>query len=68
MNDRVTVSSLLVSKPLHDLVLDAATGAGIGPDAFWSAFADVLARFTPRNRQLLAVRDELQARIDALKA
>jgi len=38
---------------------------GQDPAAFWQGFADLLAQFAPRNRQLLAKRDELQARIDA---
>jgi len=33
--------------------------------AFWSGFAALLADFAPRNRALLAKRDELQAMIDA---
>jgi malate synthase len=40
--------------------------APLGTDAagFWKDFADLLARFAPRNRALLAKRDELQAQID----
>jgi len=33
-------------------------------DSFWQGFAELCARFAPRNRELLARRDELQARID----
>ncbi|WP_243368059.1 malate synthase G [Fundidesulfovibrio soli] len=65
MDPRVTVSSLNISKPLHDVVQEAATGAGFDPARFWEALAGVLARFTPRNRELLAIRDAMQARIDA---
>ncbi|MEM7780641.1 MAG: malate synthase G [Pseudomonadota bacterium] len=32
---------------------------------FWEGFAQILARFAPRNAQLLAKREELQAQIDA---
>ena len=38
---------------------------GHDPAAFWQGFADLLQQFAPRNRQLLAKRDELQAKIDA---
>ena len=38
---------------------------GIAPDAFWAGAADIFVRFAPRNRDLLARRDELQAAIDA---
>ncbi|TNE49557.1 MAG: malate synthase G, partial [Sphingomonadales bacterium] len=34
-------------------------------DAFWQGFAALLAEYAPRNRALLAKRDELQAQIDA---
>ena len=44
---------------------DILAGLGIAPDAFWSGVADIYARFTPRNRALLAKRDDIQARIDA---
>ena len=44
---------------------EALPGLGIAPDAFWAGVADVFARFAPENRRLLAVRDDLQARIDA---
>jgi malate synthase len=43
----------------------ALPGTGIAPDRFWTGFADLIAGFTPRNRALLARRDELQAQIDA---
>jgi malate synthase len=35
------------------------------PDAFWQGFSDLAHTFTIRNRELLAERDMLQARIDA---
>ena len=38
---------------------------GHEPAAFWQGFADILDGFAPRNRALLAKRDELQAAIDA---
>nr|WP_082572493.1 malate synthase G [Brevundimonas sp. Root1423] len=44
---------------------EALPGTGIEQEAFWTGVAAVFARFAPENRQLLAVRDDLQARIDA---
>lgn len=44
---------------------EALPGTGIEPDAFWRGMADIYARFVPDNRALLAVRDSLQAQIDA---
>ena len=39
-------------------------GLGIEAGGFWRGAADVFARFTPENRDLLRRRDALQARID----
>ncbi len=44
---------------------EALPGTGLAPDGFWTGVADVFARFAPENRRLLAVRDDLQGRIDA---
>lgn len=38
---------------------------GRDPQAFWTGFAALLDRFVPRNRALLAKREELQSKIDA---
>ncbi len=38
---------------------------GLDAAAFWSDFARLVAEFAPRNRALLARRDDLQAQIDA---
>jgi len=66
MSERVTIGRLAVARPLHDLVVnDVAPGTGISPEKFWAALEDVLVRFAPRNAELLAIRDDMQAKIDA---
>ncbi|MFS0772139.1 malate synthase G [Sphingomonas sp. 1P08PE] len=40
-------------------------GTGVSAAAFWPGVAAIFARFAPRNAALLAVRDGMQARIDA---
>ncbi len=40
-------------------------GIGLDIERFWRDMAAIFARFTPRNRQLLAKRDSLQAQLDA---
>lgn len=63
--DRIKVGNLQVAKALHDFVNDEALpGTEIGQDAFWEGFEAILADLTPRNRDLLARRDDLQSRID----
>ncbi|GAA3039839.1 malate synthase G [Gordonia defluvii] len=65
MSDRVTVHDLQVSPVLYDFInTEALPGTGVDPDAFWTGAADVVNTYAPRNRELLTVRDELQAKID----
>ena len=47
------------------LETEVLTPLGRDVDAFWAGFAKLLGEFTPRNRELLAKREELQAKIDA---
>ena len=57
--------SIHVSAELHDFVNDKAlAGTGITADAFWLEMARVIEKFGPRHRELLAIRDTLQAKID----
>ena len=65
MTDRVTVGSLRVAPELYDFINnEALPGTGIDPDTFWSGVDKVVADLTPRNQELLARRDDLQAQID----
>ena len=40
-------------------------GTGVAADGFWQAYAGLLAELAPRNAELLAERNQLQAKIDA---
>ncbi len=63
---RVEVSGLQVDKVLHDFIeTQALPGTDVAPSAFWDGLAKLVADFSPRNRDLLAKRDEIQAKIDA---
>lgn len=65
MTDRVTVGNLRVAKVLYDFINnEALPGTDIDPDTFWSGVDKVVADLTPKNEELLARRDDLQARID----
>lgn len=51
---------------LHDfLVSEALPGTGVDPEAYFEAFGRLVADLAPKNRDLLARRDALQAKIDA---
>ncbi len=59
-------NGLVIDRDLYDFVVDEAMpGTGIEPEAFFSAFSDIVHDLAPRNRELLAERDALQERIDA---
>ena len=63
--ETVTASGLTIDRALFDFVNDQAIpGTGVDPEKFWQGFADIIKQFAPRNRQLLAQRDKLQAQID----
>ena len=65
MTDRVTVGNLRVAQTLYDFVNnEALPGTEIDPDTFWSGVDKVVADLTPKNQDLLARRDDLQAQID----
>ena len=65
MTDRVTVGNLRVARVLYDFIAnEALPGTDIDPDTFWSGVDKVVADLTPKNEELLAKRDDLQARID----
>ncbi len=66
MTERIEAGGLQVAKKLYDFVNDTALpAAGIeDKDAFWSGFGQIVDKFTPRNRELLAKRDDLQEKLD----
>ncbi|MBB4860452.1 malate synthase [Novosphingobium chloroacetimidivorans] len=66
MTDRIERSGLQVDAKLAQFIdIEVLGPIGKDPQAFWSGFAALVAEFAPRNRALLAKRDELQAQIDA---
>ena len=66
MTDRIAAGGLRIAKELYDFINEEALpGTGVSPDAFWSGFDRLVHDLAPRNRELLAKRDDLQRRIDA---
>ncbi len=66
MQQMIDRHGLQVAEPLvRFLEEEALPGTGLDADAFWRGVGEIFARLTPENKRLLAIRDELQAKIDA---
>jgi len=64
--DYVNAGGLRVARRLYDFVnAEAVPGTGIDAKVFWQGYGALIHDLAPRNRALLAKRDELQGRIDA---
>ncbi|MCE4068343.1 MULTISPECIES: malate synthase G [Pseudomonas] len=65
MTERVQVGGLQVAKVLFDFVNnEAIPGTGIDAGKFWAGVETVINDLAPKNKALLAKRDEIQAKVD----
>ena len=66
MTERIQAGGLQVAKELYDFINDKAIpGTGVDQAAFWSGFDALVHDLAPKNKALLAKRDDIQAKIDA---
>ena len=66
MAEMIEKAGLKITASLVDFIeTQALPGTGLEAGAFWQGVSDIYARFAPENAALLAVRDELQEKIDA---
>ena len=61
----ISKGSLSVSKTLEDfLTNEVLPGLDISSDHFWDSLEKIIDEFSPRNRDLLCKREDLQEKID----
>ncbi|NTJ65208.1 malate synthase G [Agrobacterium rhizogenes] len=62
---RIEKHGLQIEQVLYDfLVKEALPGSGVDADAFFAGFSKIVHDLAPRNRELLAKRDHMQAALD----
>ena len=65
MTARISCRRLQVARELHEFAeQEALPGTGVASDVFWSGLDKLVHDLAPKNRQLLAERDRLQAELD----
>ncbi|NRA25023.1 MAG: malate synthase G, partial [Oleispira sp.] len=66
MTEYVQSGGIQVAKELYDFINDKAIpGTGLESQNFWAKFDKLVNELAPKNRALLAKREDLQAKIDA---
>ena len=65
MTDMIQAGNIQVAAELYNFINDAALpGTGVDQDHFWASVDALVNELGPRNAELLAKRDDLQAKLD----
>ena len=65
MSERVDAGGLQVSKDLYNFInTQALPGTGVDQAHFWDSFGAIVRDLSPRNKELLAIREDIQTKID----
>jgi len=66
MTDRITKGALEIATELYDLIeKEIMPGTGVESEKFWAELESILTDLAPKNKALLAKRDDIQKQIDA---
>ncbi|WP_191112495.1 malate synthase G [Acinetobacter lwoffii] len=65
MTARIQKGKLAIAKELYDFIEnEALPGSGLDSEIYWKNFEQVVVDLSPKNKALLAKRDDIQAKID----
>lgn len=65
MTARIQKGKLAIAKELYDFIEnEALPGSGLDSETYWKNFEQVVVDLSPKNKALLAKRDDIQAKID----
>ncbi|HGG65369.1 MAG TPA: malate synthase G, partial [Rhodobacteraceae bacterium] len=65
MENRIMINGMQVSEQLASFVnQQALPGTGISSERFWAGFSELLHDLGPKNRNFLAIREDMQKQID----
>lgn len=64
-DNRIQKGALAIDQQLYDFIEnEVLPKVGVDSDSYWSGFEKVVKAFTPRNKALLATRDQIQKQVD----
>ncbi|WP_299186503.1 malate synthase G [uncultured Psychrobacter sp.] len=64
-SNRIQKGILAIDQQMYNFIEnEVLPKVGVDSDSYWSGFEKVVKEFTPRNKELLAIRDKMQSQID----